>query len=98
MKRRPAVILSPDLYHSNRPDVIIGLITSQTSSAVGPTDYALHDWAAAGLRVPSAFRAFVVTVPRPPDTARIGSLSDTDWQEIQARVQAAVAACQSLAP
>lgn len=96
IKRRPAVILSSDLYHANRPDVIIGLITSQTSSAVGPTDYTLVDWAAAGLRLPSAFRAFLVTLPVPPETARIGRLSDADWQEVQTRVQAAVAACQSL--
>lgn len=29
IKRRPAVVLSSKTYHSNRPDVIIGLITSQ---------------------------------------------------------------------
>src|SRR5437763_4866526 len=75
IKRRPAVGLSSDLYHSARPDVIAGLITSQTSSAIGPTDYALQDWATAGLRVPSAFRAFVVTVPRPP--ARHGTHRET---------------------
>lgn len=58
-KRRPAVVISSLTYHSARPDVILGLITSQTASAVGPTDYLLQDWAAAGLRVPSAFRAFL---------------------------------------
>lgn len=30
IKRRPAVIVSSSVYHENRPDVIIGLITSQT--------------------------------------------------------------------
>lgn len=28
VKRRPAVILSSATYHANRPDVIVGLITS----------------------------------------------------------------------
>lgn len=92
-KRRPTVILSSDTYHANRPDIIVGLITSQIASALGPTDYAKKDWASAGLRVPSAFRAFVVTLPRPSDTMRIGKLSDIDWQEVRARVQTAVAAC-----
>ena len=98
IKRRPAVILSSDLYHASRPDVIIGLITSQTSSAVGPTDYTLVDWAAAGLRLPSAFRAFLVTLPVPPETARIGTLSETDWREVQARIRATIAACEHAQP
>ena len=29
IKRRPAVVLSSAIYHANRPDVIIGLITTQ---------------------------------------------------------------------
>ena len=63
-KRRPAVILSSDSYHSTRPDIIVGLVTSQTTKATAPTDFVIQDWQAAGLRVPSAFRAFLVTLPR----------------------------------
>jgi mRNA interferase MazF len=29
MKRRPAVVLSSATYHALRPDIIVGLITSQ---------------------------------------------------------------------
>jgi mRNA-degrading endonuclease toxin of MazEF toxin-antitoxin module len=43
-KRRPAVVVSSDIYHATRPDVIIGLITSQ-AVATTPTDYLLQDWA-----------------------------------------------------
>jgi mRNA interferase MazF len=42
VKRRPAVILSSTTYHSNRPDIIIGLITSKTKG-LGTTDYILQD-------------------------------------------------------
>lgn len=62
IKRRPAVVLSSATYHTIRPDVIIGLITTQTT-ALGITDYALQDWAGAGLRVASVFRNFIVTLP-----------------------------------
>jgi PemK-like, MazF-like toxin of type II toxin-antitoxin system len=41
IKRRPAVVLSSDTYHSSRPDVILGLITSQVTGSMGSTDYAL---------------------------------------------------------
>lgn len=43
VKRRPAVLLSLDAYHAARPDVIIGLITSQTTTAASSTDYVLRD-------------------------------------------------------
>lgn len=58
VKRRPAVVLSSTTYHATRPDVIVGLITTQTTS-LGTTDYVLQDWATAGLRVASVFRSFI---------------------------------------
>lgn len=91
-KRRPAVVLSSDLYHAARPDVIVGLITSQTAGAIAATDYLLQDWSGARLRKPSAFRAFLVTVPRSAITARIGRLSDTDWQSVRERLRLALVA------
>jgi mRNA interferase MazF len=95
VKRRPAVVLSSDAYHSARPDVIIGLITSQTASAIGPTDCALLDWSAAGLRLPSAFRAFLVTLPRPSVSAKIGRLSDRDFDAVKQRLRTALVDIQS---
>ena len=60
VKRRPAVVLSSATYHSIRPDVIFGLITSRTKD-LGVTDYVFQDWQLAGLRVASVFRSFIVT-------------------------------------
>jgi mRNA interferase MazF len=82
IKRRPAVVLSSATYHANRPDVIIGLITSQRKR-LGVTDYVLQDWQAAGLRVASAFRSFIVTLPPSANLVRIGHLSERDWQGIR---------------
>lgn len=77
VKRRPAVVLSSITYHANRPDVIIGLVTTQTIG-LGVTDYALQDWAAAGLRVASVFRSFIVTLPPSANLILIGKLSERD--------------------
>ncbi len=41
VKRRPAVVLFSATYHANRPDVIVELITTQTT-ALGVTDYVLQ--------------------------------------------------------
>ena len=64
IKRRPAVVVSSDAYHSARPDVILGVVTSHVAGSIALTDQTLADWAAAGLRLPSLFRSFLVTVPR----------------------------------
>jgi mRNA interferase MazF len=92
VKRRPTIVVSTDVYHSARPDIIVGLVTSNTVAAIGPTDYALQDWAAVGLRLPSAFRSFLATIPAARrDLARIGHLTARDWQGVQACLAHALA-------
>jgi mRNA interferase MazF len=90
VKRRPAIILSSATYHANRPDVIVGLITSQTKE-LGSTDYVLQDWQAAGLRVASVFRSFIVTLPPSANLVVIGQLSERDWQGVRDCVKVALA-------
>ena len=89
-KRRPAIVLSSSTYHAHRPDVIVGLVTSQTAQATAPTDHLIQDLRAAGLRVPSAFRAFIITLPRSAILNTVGSLAPADWQEVVARVKLAM--------
>src|SRR5216684_1503903 len=81
-KPRPAVVVSTDLYHSTRPDVIVGLLTGNVAASTGPTDYVLLDWVAAGLHRPSAFRAFFATQPATEIISLLGHLSDRDWAEV----------------
>jgi mRNA interferase MazF len=90
IKRRPAVVLSSATYHAIRPDTIVGLITSRTSG-LGITDYELQDWATAGLRVPSVFRSFIVTLPPSGNLVLIGHLSERDWRGILKCVKIAFA-------
>lgn len=90
-KPRPVVVVSTALYHSIRPDLILALLTTDIASSTKATDYVLQDWAAAGLHQPSAFRAFLVTVPATLVTPPKGQLSARDWQEVQARLRLALA-------
>ena len=91
VKLRPGVVVSSAAYHLVRPDVIVALCTSNLASAMAPTDYALQDWAAAGLRVPTAFRSFFVTLPAGDIRRVIGKLTAADWAEVQARLRIALA-------
>jgi mRNA interferase MazF len=49
-KRRPAVVVSSDQYHAERPDLILGILTTRWSSATAATDHVLLDWSASGLQ------------------------------------------------
>lgn len=90
IKRRPAVVVSSDAYHRERPDIILGVITSNTAAAASSTDCILVDWKLAGLRAPSAFRAYlgmaVQSAVRP-----VGRLSPSDWLAVQNCVKRALA-------
>ena len=90
-KRRPAVVISTVEYHTALEDVILGAVTTNLSIATTPTDYLITDWTAAGLRRPSAFRAFLVTLPQREVLAVIGHLSSSDWEAVQECVRKAIA-------
>jgi mRNA interferase MazF len=91
IKRRPALVLSSEVYHEVRPDVIVGLITGNTTMANGPTDHLLLDWRVSGLRQPSAFRSFLVTLPQSSVEATVGRISERDWLSICVCVRKALA-------
>ena len=90
VKHRPAVVLSSVTYHTVRPDVIVGVITTQTT-VLGVTDYAIQDWASAGLRVASIFRCFIVTLPHAANLVLIGHLSERDWKGVCKCMKVAIA-------
>jgi mRNA-degrading endonuclease toxin of MazEF toxin-antitoxin module len=89
-KRRPAVVVSSALYHHHRPDLVLGVLTSQVSRATTPLDYLLQDWSSAGLRQPSAFRAYF-GMATPASVRVIGHLSARDWEGVQACLRRAFA-------
>lgn len=80
IKRRPAVIVSTGLYHAERPDVILAVITTQTAKSNAQTDYILQDWSVAGLKQPSAVRIFLGTRPA-AEVSKIGELSKRDGRK-----------------
>jgi len=89
-KVRPAVVISSATYLAERPDVLIGILTTKLPKPPGITDYILLDWRSAGLRAESCFRAYVLTTHRSELTV-IGQLSERDWDSVKARVRAAFA-------
>lgn len=90
IKRRPALVISTALYHQTRPDIIVGVLTSQVTSATQPTDYVLRDWEGAGLHRSTAFRTYLNTVSATA-VIEIGRLSQQDWEGVQRCLRLALA-------
>lgn len=86
-KVRPAVVIASGTYLVERPDVLLGILTTKVPAKVISTDYLLVDWQSAGLRAPSCFRAYVFTIHRSELTV-IGHLSSQDRNRVQACVSA----------
>lgn len=89
MKERPCVVISTDYYQAERLDVLLAVITSQLHQKVSPLDYALQDWAEAGLTNPSLVRMYFGTRIQASVTP-LGRLSDRDWEQVQRRLQLSV--------
>ncbi|MGO9231528.1 MAG: type II toxin-antitoxin system PemK/MazF family toxin [Bryobacteraceae bacterium] len=88
-KVRPAVVIASDAYLVERPDVLVGILTTRLPKTATSSDCVLLDWQLAGLRAQSYFRAYVLTTHRSELTV-IGHLSDQDWNRVKACVRAAV--------
>lgn len=76
--------IRPDrTHHRHRPDVIVGLITTQSPRELAPTDCELRDWQQAGLHQRFFFRLFPVTLLQ-REVRVIGRLSESDWHSVRA--------------
>lgn len=90
VKRRPAVVISTADYHTTLRDVIFGAVTTNLAVATAPTDHLITNWTEAGLRRPSAFRTFLVTLPQSQMLAVIGHLSSSDWEAVKECIRVAI--------
>ena len=86
-KVRPAVVVSSALYHATEPDLLLAALTSK----VGPFDYLLSDWRAAGLRCPSALKPVLFTLDPARVIYRIGALTSADLAQVDQRLRRALA-------
>ena len=89
-KVRPAVVIASATYLAERPDAVVGILTTKLPRTPGATDYVLQDWQSAGLRAQSCFWAYVLTAHR-PELSAIGHLSVCDWEAVRACLRAAFA-------
>ena len=84
VKRRPALVVSPDTSNHTGPDLVIAFLTSQINAAPRPGDYRIQAWQEAGLPKPTMLRMKFATVARSIAIKRLGAVSETDRLAIRA--------------
>lgn len=79
-KRRPAVVVSSDAYHRERPELIIVAVTSQARPYAALGEAAVARWKEAGLLRPSVLKPVVTTIERGLVLRKLGRLEGEDLQ------------------
>ncbi|MEE8328802.1 MAG: type II toxin-antitoxin system PemK/MazF family toxin [Thermodesulfovibrionia bacterium] len=77
-KKRPAVIVSSNLYNDASLDIVIMAITSQTDKTIGIGECLIKDWQVAGLLKPSAIKPAISTIEQKLVLKKLGSISPND--------------------
>lgn len=77
-KKRPALIISPDVYNQNSPDLIIAFITSRISAEKKYGDFLIKYWQDANLPKPSMIRMKFATINKSIIVKKLGCLTKKD--------------------
>ena len=85
-KKRPAVVISSEAYHQQRPDLIIMAVTSQLTSTQTVGETLVQDWQSAGLLKPSAIKPVITTIERGLIISHLGQLTGTDQTILIGRI------------
>jgi mRNA interferase MazF len=76
-KKRPAVVVSSEAYHSARIDLIVMPVTSQVRSSTAFGEVLVHDWKAAGLLKRSVIKPVITTIEQSLVLRKLGRLDDS---------------------
>jgi mRNA interferase MazF len=89
-KARPALILNGTTFASAEGRMIVAGITSNISAHRNATSYELPNWAAAGLKKPSAVTSWLATLSASLVQFKLGRLTPHDLREVERRLRVAL--------
>jgi len=88
-KKRPALVLSSDVYQSGRQEVIVAAITSNIDRMlVG--DYRIKDWEACELPLPSVITGIIRTIKHNMIVKRLGTLPSPERKTFDKHLKTAL--------
>jgi mRNA interferase MazF len=86
-KKRPAVVVSSEPYHSQWMDLILVAVSSQIRSTLTFGDTRIGDWQAAGLLKPSVIKPILMTVESSLVIKGLGKLQKPDVEALEELLQ-----------
>lgn len=86
-KKRPAVVISSNIYHQKHPDLILMPITSQLRLTTMFGEVTVTYWQEAGLLKPSIVKPIVATVEKRLVLRKLGRLQEADLQALRDAVE-----------
>ena len=95
-KTRPAIVVSSDLYHHSRSELLLAYVSSQVTKAQPPLDYRLADWSLAGLPKPSFVRPKLAAVEAALVVYQVGRLTAQDLFELDRCLRKALALTETV--
>jgi mRNA interferase MazF len=78
IKRRPAVVVSSDVYNSAHIDVVLMAVTSQTAGKLRQDEVEIDDWRGAGLLKESRIKPIFTTIAGGLVLRSLGTLTESD--------------------
>ena len=89
-KTRPAVVVSGELYHELRSELLLAYLSSRIAAADPRLDYILVDWKEAGLLKPTFMRPKIAVIEPTLVVYRAGVLSERDMAGVDDRLRRAL--------
>ena len=81
-KKRPAVVISSQIYHQNKHDLILMAVTSQIGSTQSVGEVLVTDWQDAGLLKPSVIKPVITSLEKRMVLRKLGGLNPQDRQTL----------------
>ena len=78
LKKRPAVIISSDVYNNTSSDIVIMAITGKTGKTFTIGECLIEGWQSAGLLKPSSIKPAISTIEQRLVLRILGKLSTKD--------------------
>lgn len=89
MMQRPAVVISSQVYHTHRRQLVISAVTAATSRMYAG-DQPIHHWEEAGLLFPSVATGVLTTIETNAIVRRIGGLAAEDLEALNRQLTMAL--------
>ncbi len=86
-KKRPAVIVSSEAYHSERLDLILMAVTSQVKASLMTGEVIIKDWQEAGLLKPSVIKPIITTIEHTLVLKKLGQLKEEEQSALREAIR-----------